>query len=428
MIPPKFSWFRFAPSTVILNGKDVLPINESWAILLTEFVKRVNEFGDGSMDEEALEIILSETFNSVRKVYPSVSKEMLRDDLRTIVNTFDDIAKNEVPALDIGTMSLAEYMPNMTAPHRMDLMVSAMAKDGHWACNQHCLHCYAAGQKYASVQELPTEAWKYIINKCYEARIPQLTFTGGEPTLRKDLPELIRYARWFVTRLNTNGVLLTEELVDKLVEAELDSVQVTLYSHIEEVHNELVGSVHFQDTIQGIQNALKAGLNLSVNTPLCSLNKDYVGMLEFLHELGVKYVTCSGLIVTGNATSDDSRHTQLSSNEIYEILKNAKEYTDSHDMEIDFTSPGWISAERLMALKMVVPSCGACLSNMAITPDGFVIPCQSWLSTDKLGSILTRKWNQIWNSKRCKEIRYESAKAEGVCPLRRMNESEVDHE
>jgi radical SAM protein with 4Fe4S-binding SPASM domain len=65
---------------------------------------------------------------------------------------------------------------------------------------------------------------------------------------------------------------------------------------------------------------------------------------------------------------------------------------------------------------------------MAITPDGFVIPCQSWLSTDKLGSILTRKWNQIWNSKRCKEIRYESAKAEGVCPLRRMNESEVDHE
>jgi MoaA/NifB/PqqE/SkfB family radical SAM enzyme len=428
MIPPKFKMFGFVPSVVILNGQEVLPINESWAILLTAFVRGVNEFGDGQMSQEDLEDILAGTFHRVRNVFPNVSDELLREDLRTIVSTFDDIAKGQVPAMDIGTMSLGEYAPYMTAPHRMDLMVSAMAKDGHWACNQRCLHCYAAGQKYAKVEELSTEQWKKIIDKCKEARIPQLTFTGGEPTLRKDLSELIGYSKWFVTRLNTNGVLLSEDLVSQLVEAQLDSVQVTLYSHNEEIHNELVGSVHFKDTIQGIKNALAAGLNLSVNTPLCSLNKDYVGMLQFLHELGVQYVTCSGLIVTGNATSEGSMQTQLTSDELYEILKAAKEYTDSHDMEIDFTSPGWIDQEKLMGLHMIVPSCGACLSNMAITPDGNVIPCQSWLSFDVLGSMLNVKWHKIWDSKKCKAIRRKSAKAEGICPLRLLNQEVDCHE
>ncbi|WP_036978042.1 radical SAM/SPASM domain-containing protein [Pseudobutyrivibrio sp. MD2005] len=428
MIPPKFTPFKYVPAVVILNGQDVLPINEAWAILLTEFVRGVNEFGDGSMNQDTLDDILIDAFHRVRMVYPNVSDATLREDLNTIVSTFEDIARNNVPAMDIGTMSLAEYAPYMTAPHRMDLMISAMAKDGHWACNQHCIHCYAAGQKYAEVQELDTEGWKRIIDRCKAARISQLTFTGGEPTLRKDLPELIHHARWFVTRLNTNGILLTKELVQKLVEAELDSVQVTLYSHIEEIHNQLVGSTHFKDTIQGIKTALEAGLNLSVNTPLCSLNRDYVGMLEFLHNLGVQYVTCSGLIVTGNATSENSKQSQLTKDEIYEIIKKAKEYTDSHDMEIDFTSPGWIDADKLVALKMVVPSCGACLSNMAITPDGNVIPCQSWLSSDTLGDMQTDSWKKIWNGKRCKSIRDNSAKAEGICPLRVMNEGEVSHE
>lgn len=52
-----------------------------------------------------------------------------------------------------------------------------------------------------------------IIDKCKDAMIPQITFTGGEPTLRSDLVELVNYSSWFVTRLNTNGVLLTKNYV-----------------------------------------------------------------------------------------------------------------------------------------------------------------------------------------------------------------------
>lgn len=294
-----------------------------------------------------------------------------------------------------------------------------MQKDGHWNCNQKCIHCYAAGQKYADQKELTTEEWKKIIDKCREACIPQLTFTGGEPTKREDLAELIDYSRWFVTRLNTNGVLLTEELCQKLYQASLDSVQVTFYSANPEEHNQLVGAPNWEKTVTGIKNAIKAGLPISINTPLCSINKNYLETLKYLHELGIKYVSCSGLIVTGNAKTEVSKETQLSEEELYGILKDACDYANENLMEISFTSPGWVAEEKLTKLGLVIPSCGACLSNMAIAPDGEVVPCQSWLGEDAgLGNMLTTEWEKIWNSPKCKKGRQYSAKVEGKCPLR----------
>lgn len=418
MIPPKFSLFRMAPSVVILNGQDILPLNESWAILLTEFIHGVNEFGAGEMTQEELQGILQDTFHRVREVYPNVDDEMLKEDLTIMVDTFEDIVHGREPQEEIGLLSIGEYAPYMTAPHRMDLMVSAMTKNGAWHCNQKCLHCYAAGQVHADTKELSTEEWKDIIAACKKARIPQLTFTGGEPTLRKDLAELIGEARWFVTRLNTNGVLLTQELCKELMDAELDSVQITFYSHQPEVHNRLVGAENYDKTVAGIKNALAASLNVSINTPLCSLNKDYLKTLAFLKELGITYVTCSGLIVTGNARQEESQETQLSNKEIYQVVKDATEFCYASGMEINFTSPGWIEEEKLKKLGLDVPSCGACLSNMAITPNGKVIPCQSWLSGETLGDMRTDKWSKIWNHSVCKKNRAFSAKMKQLCPLR----------
>jgi MoaA/NifB/PqqE/SkfB family radical SAM enzyme len=177
-------------------------------------------------------------------------------------------------------------------------------------------------------------------------------------------------------------------------------------------------------TVEGIKNALEAGLNLSINTPLCTINKDYVETLKYAHNLGVVYVTCSGLIVTGNAEKEASRRTQLSSEELYEIIKEAKAFCDANGMQMSFTSPGWIEEEKLRALKLNVPTCGACLSNMAITPDGGIVPCQSWLSGESLGNILEDDWEEVWDGDACSKIRAHSAKMDFTCPLRRNTENE----
>lgn len=336
-----------------------------------------------------------------------------------MVNTFTAIANHEPTNLDIGQTSIGDFAKYMRAPHRMDLMINSMEKDRKWHCNQKCIHCYAVKQEYATTNELTTKQWRKVIDICRKNRIAQLTFTGGEPTLRDNLVELINYSKWFVTRLNTNGVLLTKKLCQDLYEASLDSVQVTLYSNNKEIHNKLVGADNFDLTVQGIKNAISSGLNVSINTPLCSLNKDYVSTLKFAKDLGITYASSSGLIVTGKAKEEESVSTQLSKEDITNVLKDACKYTEETEMELSFTSPGWIDKKILKELKLDIPACGACLSHMAISPYGNVMPCQSWLGKNaSLGNILKIKWSKIWDSKKCKKIRIESRKSTHTCPLR----------
>lgn len=419
LIPPKFSLKDAIPNVAILNGNYIVPINLSWSILLHIFINEVNKYAGKELTSNDIEAIVQKTLNTAKLVYPKTSRETMKNDLQRIINTLCQIAYGKEPSEEIGYMTIGEYAPFMKAPHRMDLMISSMVQNGAWHCNQKCLHCYAAGQTQSEVSEISTKDWKKIIDKCRKIGIPQLTFTGGEPTLRDDLVELVEHSKWFVTRLNTNGVKLTKDLCKKLFDAELDSVQVTLYSSDEAIHNKLVGVNGFKSTVQGIENALEAGLNVSINTPLCKLNSNYSQTLEFLHELGIEYVSCSGLIVTGNACSTESKSTQLSESELYSVLRDATDYCYNNHIEISFTSPGWISEEKLSTLGLTIPTCGACLSNMAISPDGNVVPCQSWLSSDSvLGNFLQTPWHKIWNSEKCSKIRTFSSSMKQVCPLR----------
>ncbi len=419
LIPPDLEEGALESSIAIINGQDVVPIGLSWSIILSEFIKQVNVYHGQAITDDDAKVIMDKTCAEVRKVFTFLPKRTIKRDIYTIMNSFTAIAKGETPDEEVSYLSMGEYAKYMKAPHRMDLLVSAMTKDGAWHCNQQCVHCYAAGQELVSEEELSTEDWKRIIDKCRMAGIPQITFTGGEPTMRDDLVELIDHSRWFVTRLNTNGIRLTKELCKQLMDASLDSTQITFYSCDEEIHNKLVGAPQYKNTLAGIENALEAGLNISINTPLCTLNKDYAKTLEFLHEKGVTYVTCSGLITTGNACGEESQNMQLSKDEIKAVLKEAVDYCYSHDMEISFTSPGWIEEEFFEENGLSKPSCGACLSNMAITPGGNVVPCQSYLSEKPLGNMFQDDWSKIWKNERTVAHREFSAKMTGTCPLRK---------
>lgn len=418
LIPPRFGKMK-SPSVVILNGKDILPLNPAWANMLSEFIDQINMRSGRTLTEMDFREIKMATLEKMKKIYFKTKHETLRQDLEYIFEVILDVAYGRIPNATIPYMSIGEYAEVMNAPHRMDLMISSMTKNGCWHCNQRCTNCYAAGQHQADVEELSTDEWKRVIDKCRKAFIPQITFTGGEPTLRNDLVELVEYSQWFVTRLNTNGILLSKGLCENLYEASLDSVQVTLYSSVKEEHELLTGVNAFEKTVQGIKNALETGLNVSINTPLCRINKNYVETLRFLQGLGIKYVSCSGIIYTGNARNEEAKKEQMTSEELYDVLKKAKEFCDANDMEISFTSPGQVSEKELRSIGMQIPTCGACMSNMAIAPNGDVAPCQSWLDVNGyLGNILKDSWKRIWNAPLAMRTRKFAANVDPLCPLR----------
>ena len=421
MIPPRTDTLD-EPFLLLLNGAHLVPLNLSWAVLLSCFMDELEVFSGREISKTDWTTLTANAIKKARRVYPFTSAARLRDDLELMLRSLVSIARGGEAETEVALLSLGEYAPYMTAPHRMDLKVSAMTKNGAWHCNQKCLHCYAAGQPMGEMAELSTEEWKTVLQKLRAANIPQVTFTGGEPTMRGDLAELVQAAEWFVTRLNTNGRLLTPQLCRDLYNASLDSVQVTLYAADADAHNALVGAPGFADTVEGIRCAVEAGLIVSINTPLCSLNRDYAETLRFAHSLGVRYATCSGLIPSGEALGDDSRATRLSGEELTDILREASAAAAALGMELDFTSPGWLDEETLRSLGLhLIPSCGACLSNMAIAPDGAVVPCQSWLGGVTLGNILTDEWADIWDTETCRTIREKSAKMEHICQLHTGN-------
>ena len=430
LVPPRVSAFmKIAPGLIIINGNDIIPVRKSHMILLANFMEELNKYDGEPITQKDMDNIIDMTVDRTRKTYYRTKPEVMVDDLKNLVEDFCRMAYGEPVKSTYGVISIGEYAKYMRGPHRMDLMVSSMSdENGNWHCNNQCLHCYAAGQTHAGEKELSTFDWYDIVDKLYEAHVTQVTFTGGEPTLRKDLPVIVRHAKYFITRINTNGILLDKEYCMRLVYAELDSIQVTLYSDNEEIHNKLVGSNSWKDTVQGIKNAVEAGLSVSINTPLCSLNKDFESTLKFVNSLGIRYVSCSSIITTGNALNKDAEKTQLTEEDLLDILKKATAYAEKTEMELAFTSPGWVEPDKLREMKLKVPTCGACLSNMAITPSGKVVPCQSWLTGTELGDILNDDWKDIWDNETTAGIREFSARMENVCPLRFMEDVNKDEE
>jgi len=428
LIPPKPDLFKDPASVMIINGHHILPVGSSWAWVIREFLGTLNDHigTPREISPKEVEEIKTETVRRVHTKYRGVDAKKVEEDLLTMVNIIIGVAKGDPQFSQLGKgMSIREYSKHMSAPHRMDLLVSPMKVGERWHCNQKCLNCYAADLPQGEVGKdgiLSTNEWKKIIDKCRKVGIPQLTFTGGEPTMRNDLVELIEYSRWFVTRLNTNGLKLDREYAQRLYNASLDGIQITLYSHNPETHDFLVGKKGgFYRTVEGIKNCLEVGLNVSVNTPLIGLNKDYSEMLKFLKNMGVTYTGCSGLIPTGGAQHTLKEGGALPNREMFETMSNAVVTAHMLGMDIQFTSPGWLTNEQLNQLGLSIPACGACLSNMAITPRGDVIPCQSWLHGETLGNFLTTPWKKIWNHSICEKMR-EMDDTE-VCPLSQIKKS-----
>lgn len=98
-------------------------------------------------------------------------------------------------------------------------------------CQCHCPHCYAAvGERATGMDELSASEIRSVIDQISNMGAIEICFTGGEPLLRNDIVELVDYARKkkMVSKINTNGILLTDDMVRKLKGAGLNWCMVSI--------------------------------------------------------------------------------------------------------------------------------------------------------------------------------------------------------
>jgi len=370
-----------------------------------------------------------ESIRALRSQY-SVSKRQADSDLSLFLYQFDELLRPDgaCPVHELELESLMPFSARPTAPYRMDLAVT-------YRCNNDCAHCYNARER--NFPELSTEQWFKILDQLWELGVPHIVFTGGEATLRNDLPELIAHAEanGQITGLNTNARRLSDErYVQKLVDAGLDHVQVTVESCNEQIHDEMMRARGaFKQTIAGLKIALNNKLYVMTNTTMLRTNVHTISnTLDFLADIGVPTIGLNALIYSGHGLTVG---TGLHQSELQPILDIATRKTAERGQRLIWYTPTQYCEFDPTANNLGVKGCTAALYSMCIESNGNVLPCQSYYHP--LGNMLTDSWDSIWNHKLSIQLRERQnlpAKCEtcslvaecgGGCPLNFENHRET---
>jgi radical SAM protein with 4Fe4S-binding SPASM domain len=374
---------RGEPNMLWVNGQDLLLLNNTAA----EFIESFIEVMSGYPEKLDAERFKQEIALRMQRKYPKVPSEVLIKDFDAIYGSLTEISKGDCPIADV-RLETRETDPKLwAAPPRMDLALT-------YSCNNDCYFCYAGGSR--KVTELSTADWKKVIDKIWDSGIPQIVFSGGEPTLRSDLVELVDHSKEFVTGLITNGRKLTS-LAAGLARAELDYVQVSLESHLPEIHDKMVGvNGAWKETTDGIREALKNELPVITNTTLTADNLAlFPDLILAGSELGLKMMACNTLICSGRGTCS-RKEAGVSLEDLKTTLTKALEAARKAGVKLEWYSPTCYKQFNPLEFGFGVKACSAAQYNLTVEPDGAVIPCQSWFQ-DKLGNMLLDPWPKIWN-------------------------------
>jgi radical SAM protein with 4Fe4S-binding SPASM domain len=306
--------------------------------------------------------------------------------------------ENVCPISFLGVKSVEPFTQQYSAPLRMDLALA-------FRCQNDCVHCYAGGPH--KTEELTTEDWRRVIDRIHEIGVFIATFTGGEPTLRDDLPQLLQHAqnKGIVTGLITNGRRLEDkDYVETLKKAGLDFVQVTLESHEPDIHDLITGTKgSWKETVQGIRNAVAARVYVSTNTTLNKHNApSFLETIDFIKQLGVSSFGSNSLIYSGKATGIRDEFV-LPLKTLEELLPEVRDKAHQLGLKFLWYTPTQYCQFDPVGLGLGIKSCTAAMVNMCIAPNGDVYPCQSYF--ESLGNILADSWDKIWNNPLALSIR-----------------------
>jgi len=406
------------------DGRGVMVINANTVLHLNETASAYTYYFMQGMPE-------SDVLKQIRRMY-RVSAAKAKADYEKLVYTISTLARTEkiCPISFLEVEKEEPFSYQYSAPLRMDLALT-------FKCQNDCVHCYAGGPHETA--ELNTSQWKEVIDRLSQIGIFILTFTGGEPTLREDLPELLQYAqnKGMVTGLITNGRKLKDkEYVKTLEKAGLDFVQVTLESHQPKIHDLITAAKgSWKETVAGIKNAAQSQIYVTTNTTLSKYNaSDFLRTIDYIKELGVAAFGCNSLIYSGKANAV-SQEFALPIEALKELLPKIRDKAQQLKLKFLWYTPTQYCRLDPVQLGLGVKSCTAAMINMCVGPNGDVYPCQSYF--ESLGNILVDKWEKIWNHPLAVKIRnreYVEPKCKdcpqlqvcgGGCPLELLDKQYV---
>lgn len=181
-------------------------------------------------------------------------------------------------------------------------------------CNLKCVHCYAHAKDLAFENELSTEEGKKILDDLSDFKVPVVLFSGGEPLVRKDLPELAEYAvqKGMRAVISTNGTLITPSMARILKDIGLSYVGISL-DGMEQINDRFRGvKGAFKSALDGIKNCQDAGIKVGLRFTINKFNvKEIPNIFDLLETMNIPRVCFYHLVYAGrgsNLVKDDLSH------------------------------------------------------------------------------------------------------------------------
>jgi len=333
---------------LILNASTILHLNPTAV-----------EFAYHLIKQTPVETVLSE----VMKRY-QVTQEMAEKDFQDFKERLETLVAT--PDLDPETFLDMErvdvHSQNDSAPMRLDCALTYQVSEG-------------SSELFAPVDRvkrmLDSEEWKQILKNAWDAGIPHVVFTGGEPTLRPDIPELIQFTEELgqVCGLITDGSRLTETgYLHQLLNAGLDHMMIIL-------------NPNSNQSWEAVKDTISEDIFLTVHLTLNSkIKADFEKILQKLSKLEIKSLSLS-------ADSDD----------LWKALPQYTQKAVEAGFSLVWDLPVPYSALNPIALELEqseIRSEGAGTSWLYVEPDGDVLLGQGKESV--LGNFLTDSWQRIW--------------------------------
>ncbi|MFQ6066835.1 MAG: radical SAM protein [bacterium] len=304
-------------------------------------------------------------------------------------------------------------------------------------CNLSCKHCYIEAKDEKGAEELTTREAGQLIEDLGKLKVPVLLFSGGEPLLREDIYELATWADRERIRpiLSTNGTLISRKVAKNLKIAGFKYIGISL-DGLPQVHDDFRNRVGcFQQALEGLQNAMEAGLRVGVRFTINEKNKDDLPqILDLVRQRKIPRFCMYHLVYAGRGRQlislDTSKVDKAKTIEfiIERTLKFCKDRTELEILTVDNPVDGVMiyrylqkeNPERADEVYELLRRAGGCSAGEKIAnvdSQGEVHPCQFWQNLS-LGNVKEKSFAEIWldhDNLHLKKLRAKANYLKGRC-------------
>ncbi len=251
-------------------------------------------------------------------------------------------------------------------------------------CNFRCRHCY---QTHPRRRELTTSQWMRVMEELAASGVLFLTFSGGEPLLRKDFVDLARRARElrFALKVKTNGWNISRPMADVMGALPVLEVHLSLYSTDARVHDSITGmSGSHRRVMSAGRMLVRRKVGVLMNVPLMNVNVDAIDdIIGMCDREGFGWTMDPHLNVCEDGRCNP-RDLRMTDEQMLRVFGDSRIF--------DREAVAEAAARRTPDDRV----CNAGRTSSVITPTGDVLPCP--LLQIPMGNVLEKPFAEIWTT------------------------------